>query len=132
MSAELTRQLAAWLAATDIALLELHGPGVDICLLQHDGQIDTLPPGHGCGAARATQPVKAQFVGVFLHGHPLHDTALAAPGKAVIAGQAIGLLQIGALLLPVLAPQDAIVAGYAVTHGVTVGYGTPLVDLIWT
>jgi acetyl-CoA carboxylase biotin carboxyl carrier protein len=132
MSAELTRQLSAWLAATDIALLELRAPGVDICLWQHDGQIDTLPPGHGRSAARATQPIKAQFVGVFLHSHPLHDTALAALGQEVVAGQAIGLLRIGALLLPVLAPRDSIVTGYAVAHGVTVGYGTPLVDLIWT
>jgi acetyl-CoA carboxylase biotin carboxyl carrier protein len=47
----------------------------------------------------------------------------------VRAGQTLGLLQIGALLLPVTAPHDGAVVGTLVPHGAAVGYGTPLLQL---
>jgi acetyl-CoA carboxylase biotin carboxyl carrier protein len=59
----------------------------------------------------------------------MQSAPLAPVGAQVRAGAAIGLLQIGALLLPVSAPQAAIVAGLRVAHGTLVGYGTPLIDL---
>jgi acetyl-CoA carboxylase biotin carboxyl carrier protein len=73
--------------------------------------------------------VRAPSVGLFLATHPLHATPLALPGARVRAGEPIGLMQIGALLLPVDAPQDAIVRAVLATPGTPVGYGTPLFEL---
>jgi acetyl-CoA carboxylase biotin carboxyl carrier protein len=127
-------QLSEWLVATDIAVLELRGPGVHI-RLRHDGaRVDLVED----AAPAAVEPTSAQVpriiaaassVGVFLHNHPLNDAPLARPGSTVHAGQVLGLLQIGTLLLPVNAPKDATVIGALVAHGESVGFGTPLVEL---
>jgi acetyl-CoA carboxylase biotin carboxyl carrier protein len=135
---ERLRELAAWLAPTDIGLLELRGPHMQM-RLHRDGsalgevvQVDArddapsttveMPP-------TDTSAITASSVGVFLHRHPLREAPLARPGADVRAGQTLGLLQIGALLLPVTARQDGIVVDMLVAAGATVGYGTPLVEL---
>lgn len=138
MIAEL-EQLAAWLAGTDIGLLELHTPHGQV-RLRRDGAapenyvLEELQGHAGApvpvsvAAASPTQVV-ASSVGVFLHYHPLRGTPLAPPGAQVQAGQTVGLLQIGALLLPVAAPQAGVVASMLKAHGSLVGYGTALVEL---
>jgi len=134
MQTDQLKQLSAWLAATDIAVLELRGPGEHI-RLRHDGARveaidDEAPVTVDTSGVQAPRLVAAaSSVGVFLHGHPLHDKPLVHPGTHVRAGQALGLLQIGALLLPVSAAKDATVIGALVAHGETVGFGTPLVEL---
>jgi len=129
----LERQLAGWLAATDITWLELRGPGVHL-RLHHDGtQVQAVPAGagfpHASGKTVETMPVRAPSVGVFLHAHPLHEKPLVAPGEAVSAGQVLGLLRIGALLLPVASPGAGTFAGHAVEDSGTVGYGAVLAHL---
>ena len=131
MNADQIQQIAAWLATTDIGWLELRGPG-ETLVLRHDGAAvavvdDAAPP--GAAPPSDTLTVAAPSVGVFLHRHPLREDLLAAPGTAARAGQSLGLLQIGPLLLPVPAPADATVLELLVAHGTTVGYGTPLVAL---
>ena len=127
-------QLSQWLVATDIAVLELRGPGVQI-RLRHDGarveQIEEVAPAavETMSAQVPRLVAAASSVGVFLHSHPLNDAPLARPGASVRAGQALGLLQIGALLLPVTATKDATVIGALVADGEAVGFGTPLVEL---
>lgn len=129
MSTDLTRRLSAWLAATDIGYLELRGPGVHLCL-QNDGhRVVPVPPGTAPQATTATLPVKAASVGVYLHAHPLHDTHLAAAGQPLVAGQAVGLLRIGALLLPVVAPQGGVMRRHLVGHDTAVGYGTVVAEI---
>ena len=136
MSAEATmgtlgRQLAAWLAQTNIGLLELRGPGgIHLCLVNRAGHVEAAAPGHAPRADHAAQPVPAPMVGVVLHAHPQHDAPLAAPGQPVTAGQVIALIQVGALLLPVVAPCDGMVTQRHVPEGATVGWGTPLVDIV--
>lgn len=143
MQADQIQQIARWLVATDIGLLELRGPGHAL-LLRHDGAaVDIVQQDDGATmatgmppaplanthAAPGTVTVTAPSLGVFLHRHPLRAEALAAPGTAVQAGQALGLLQIGSLLLPLVAPSDACVIEALAEHGAVVGYGTPLVTL---
>jgi acetyl-CoA carboxylase biotin carboxyl carrier protein len=143
MQADQIQQIARWLAATDIALLELHGPGHTL-VLRHDGaavelieQEDGAPMDASATSAALADTtaapdlltVTAPSLGVFLHRHPLRAEALAAPGTAVQAGQVLGLLQIGSLLLPVAAPADAFVIEALAEHGAAVGYGTPLFAL---
>jgi acetyl-CoA carboxylase biotin carboxyl carrier protein len=134
MNIDHLQQLSAWLAATDIALLELRGPGGHI-RLRHEGASVELV--EDAAPATADEPpaqaspltVSACSVGVFLHSHPLHTAPLVRPGTHVRAGQPLGLLQIGALLLPVVATQDATLIGSLVADGESVGFGTPLFEL---
>jgi acetyl-CoA carboxylase biotin carboxyl carrier protein len=48
----------------------------------------------------------------------------------VAAGQAIALLQVGALLVPVVAPLGGLILDAAVENGTLVGYGDRLLDLM--
>ena len=116
-------QISAWLAGTDIALLELRGPGVSLTLRQHHGTVAAEPPS-------GLDTVTAASVGVFLHSHPLHEAPLVRIGERVRAGQTLGLLRIGALLLPVPAPRPGIVARVLVAHDAIVGFGTRLFELL--
>jgi acetyl-CoA carboxylase biotin carboxyl carrier protein len=136
---ERLRELATWLASTDICLLDLRGPQMHLRLRRDGGtmgevvQVDTGDDSPTAIASTTPQTdttlVSASSVGVFLHRHPLRDAPLARPGADVGAGQTLALLQIGALLLPVTAPHDGVLAGPLVTHGTAVGYGTPLLQL---
>jgi acetyl-CoA carboxylase biotin carboxyl carrier protein len=137
-AAQRIRQLGDWLAGTDIAVLELSTPGTRLRLDRG------TPPATEARAAAPTtamasmatqttassgKAVKAQSVGVFLDTHPLAAEPLAPVGARVAAGQVLGLLRIGALLLPVTAPADAVVGRVLATPGAAVGYGTALFDL---
>ena len=129
------QQLATSLADAGIGLLELRGPGVLLRLGRDaadvaagvEASVSTPGPSRPTPSSGAT--VSAPAAGVFLHAHPMQSTPLAPVGAPVRAGAPIGLLQIGALMLPVTAPRAAVVAGLLVAHGATVGYGTPLVEL---
>jgi len=123
------QQLSAWLAATDIDLLELRGPGEHLCLRRDGARVEIVPGDALEDGPEQTAVATAASLGVFLHGHPLRGETLASPGTPARAGQVLGLLQIGALLLPVTAPAQGIVQAMLVAQGVTVGYGTPLVEL---
>lgn len=127
-------ELAAWLAGTDIDLLELRTPHGTLRLGRQGDDIVELPGQEETDekdetAEAETVAVKASSVGVFLRSHPLATQPLASIGQHVQAGQLIGLLNIGPLLLPVAAPQAGIVDALHVQGGVAVGYGTALVDL---
>lgn len=144
-AAQRIRQLGDWLAGTDIAVLELSTPDTRLRLDRGTAASPT-PPARAAtptsattataataGTDRAPRPagqlVRAQSVGVFLDTHPLAAAPLAPVGARVAAGQVLGLLRIGALLLPVTAPADAVVARVLATPGAAVGYGTALFDL---
>jgi acetyl-CoA carboxylase biotin carboxyl carrier protein len=121
-------EISTWLAATDIAELELRGPA-GYLLLRRDlgGAVTHIaePP----QADPNSVVVTAQSVGIFLHRHPLRDAPLVRTGARVNAHQPLGLLKIGTLLLPVAAPVPGIVASMQVSHGTAVGFGTELVAL---
>jgi len=124
------RQLVDWLSETDIARLELRGPGESICLQREGGRIVVAQDEPALATEDAPSvAATAASVGVFLHRHPLRDAAIAETGTAVRCGQIVGLLQIGALLLPVTSPCDGVVAAMLLEHGATAGYGERLVEL---
>jgi len=126
-------QISAWFAGTDIALLELRGPGGSLTLRQHHGSITAdLDENASCTAMppAVLDVVTAASVGVFLHRHPLHEAPLVRVGERMQAGRTLGLLRIGALLLPVAAPRSGIVAGVLVAHDTMVGFGARLFELL--
>lgn len=121
------REIAGWMAAADIGFLELRMPGATVRLGRCGEQVvarDERPR-----AAATVDTVTAASVGVFLHAHPLATAPFVRAGSDVQAGQTLGLLRIGALLLPVSAPRAGTVAALRAEDGATVGYGAPLVDL---
>jgi len=129
------RQMAAWLAGTDIGLLELRTPQGTVRLGRNGStvgevvQLNEPARDEGVAPDPASTVVTAPSVGAFLHAHPLHDAPVVRPGERVVAGQDLGLLQIGPLLLPVDAPVAGRVTLVRVEAGRTVGYGTALFDL---
>jgi acetyl-CoA carboxylase biotin carboxyl carrier protein len=129
MTPDEIRRIAEWLAATDIGLLELRGPAGTLTL-RHDGAEVVVAEADDPAPTDETLTVTAPSVGVFLHRHPLRSGDFAPPGSAVAAGQPIGLLQVGPLLLAVMAPAAAQVLELLVPHGTAVGFGTPLAALL--
>jgi acetyl-CoA carboxylase biotin carboxyl carrier protein len=131
-------QIAGWLADTDIELAEISGAGWQVRLLRETGY--QPEPAHESGdeplqANRLTEApsgqviVKATVVGVFLDHHPLRGAPLAPIGAHVRRGDVIGLLRLGIVLAPVMAPVDGVVAGHLVPSGTLAGFGTALVHI---
>ena len=116
-------QISEYLVGTDITLLELRGPQGVIRLVNDAWEHNEKP------APTDEILVASPGTGLFLHRHPLSQTALTAAGKVVEAGQVIGLLQVGVLLIPVTAPSAGQVAGHLVDDGVLVDFGRKLIAL---
>lgn len=116
-------QIAAWLAATDIAELRLTGPGTCLHLRRRGGAVERVE------AALPGVTVHAPSAGIFLHRHPLRADPFVQLGGLVAQGDCLGLLRIGTLLLPVVSPSAGRVAGHWAEDGKRVGYGEPLLEL---
>lgn len=118
--------IAAAMTAAGVARLELAGPDVRLVLGR-----GAAPAAEAAAADQSAGPiaVTAPGVGTFLRSHPLHDRPLADDGETVVAGQAVALLQVGPLLVPVTAPVGGLIVGAAAAEGTLVGYGDRLLDL---
>jgi acetyl-CoA carboxylase biotin carboxyl carrier protein len=130
-------QVASWLSEAGIATYELTGPDYRICLRRSVKARSRrgLSAGSGkdsAGPARSHSDsvVASPGVGVFLRAHPVQEAALVEPNDPVAAGQPLGLLQVGPILLPVLCPRDGVVASIIAPERSLVGYGDPLVALM--
>ena len=127
-------EIAAWLAATDIDELELTGPDGRLHLSRgnHTTATSDQRPhreADAAGPASSADVVVSPSFGTFLHAHPLHEAALVRPGAPVAAEQVVGLLKLGALLVPVRAPRAAIVEAVLAADASLVGFGDPLLAL---
>jgi biotin carboxyl carrier protein len=123
-------ELAALLAAAGLDELELVGPDGRVLLRRGaDGAAAPVSVEDEAAEDAAFEVVASSGVGHFLHAHPLRAQPLVAPDDAVVAGQPLGLLRVGTLLLQATAPRDAVVARVVAADGALVGYGDPLVEL---
>lgn len=119
-------QLSAWLKDADLALLELRGPSTNLRLV-NDGASVRVVEGEESPPVDATSiTVRAPSPGIFLDRHPLHERAIALVAADVRAGESLGFLQVGPLLMAVPAPRAGTVTDVLAAHGAIVGYGTPL------
>ena len=129
----LARQLPEWLASTDIDYLEVRSPEGILCLANQDGLVVAVAPGQTVDTDEAQRSsehmVRADSVGRFQLAHPLRTEPLVTPGDVVSAGQVIGLLRAGPLLLPITAPEAGTVDSFCAADGSTVDYGAPLVAM---
>jgi len=123
------QQLAAWLADTDVALLELRGPQTLLRLVRDGATGDVMQDNAREETRLGTTIVPASTVGIVRHRHPLRDEPLAPIGARVEVGQPLALLQIGQMLIAVPAPRDGVVARLLANDGDAVGYGDPLTEL---
>lgn len=124
-------RLCARLAETNIGLLELKSPTTTLRLVQ-DGAAAAIQSLDAAEATRPRQPalvVRAPGPGIFLDRHPLREDATAPVGAEIVAEAPLGFLQVGPLLMPVLAPLTATATDVLVRPGTVVGYGTPLFNL---
>lgn len=129
------RQLAGWLEASGMTSLEVGRPGESLHLTAGSGR------GRAAGAAASpcgppdsvagpsSDGALAASAGVFLRAHPMRGRPCASAGDSVKQGAVVGLLRIGALITPVLAPVEGTVAEPIAADGAVVGYGTPLVAI---
>jgi acetyl-CoA carboxylase biotin carboxyl carrier protein len=129
-------QISAWLTEAGIDQFELSGPNGRLRLgragREHGAPGDAAAEIDLAEAeihARHSFTVNAPAAGILLHRHPMQETSLAPCGSRIRAGQTVALLKIGALLLPIDAPQDGTVTDLMVQHGVLVGYGTEIIEL---
>ncbi len=122
MSVPMLHELAESLRGTDIAALELRGPG-GLCLIVGNDDADVV-------AKSAILTARAPSPGVLLHAHPLHTVPLCGPGQGVVRGQTVALLRVGHLLLPVTAAQPGTFMRYRAAAGSVVGWGDAVADLL--
>ena len=124
-------QICDWLSATDIELFELRGPATLLRLQRSGAGYEQAPEQDEAPVkpAVAVHIVRSGSVGVLRHAHPLQTAPLVQAGDAVVAGQALAVLQIGAVLLAVPSPRDGVVVRFLAADGSTVGYGEPLLEL---
>lgn len=132
--------LAQRLSPTDIDHLELAGPAITLLLVRgpsgaFDAQVvpTGTPPLHSNlqrpTSAEAGLMLRAGSVGRVCLAHPLREEPMVLAGDPVVAGQALLLLQLGQVLLPVTAPCAGRVRRVVAQAGAAVGYGSPLVEL---
>ncbi|GEO43294.1 hypothetical protein SAE02_74420 [Skermanella aerolata] len=120
-------EIAALLAATDIDCLELTGPAGHL-RLRRGGEPEVTAGGTGDEPLSEDETVAmpSPGFGIFLRVHPLHEMPLVRSGDSVAAGQVLGFLKIGPLLIPVPAPRDGVVSDIVAHDGTLVGFGDTL------
>lgn len=133
------QQLIASLEASGLRSLELHRPGVHVKLTVSSGnaaQIATTDEGFETVASSAIPKedpngvtVSAESAGVFVGTHPMRKDPLVAVGSVVKKDDVLGLLKIGPIYAPIIAPFDGVVAQILVGDGALLGFGAPVMEI---
>lgn len=129
MKIEEIRQLADWLGAAGLSVIELQR-GDEKLLLRRNARVTPSSP-VALKPAGAQQPlaVTASGPGVFFATHPNEATPYVHSGEVISQGQLVGVLRIGALFFPVRTAVAGRVRQMLVSDGKSVGYGQPLIEL---
>lgn len=133
MPIEKLRQLIGWMTQAGLAQVELSSADFHLRLRRSPG---SAPVTAQVTAEPIIQPEQACITalgcGHFHARHPARDTPEVTPGQVIRAGDVIGVLAVGTLLLPVTAQQDGIAGEYLVTDGQLVDYAKPVLALTAT
>lgn len=134
MPIELTdiERLAQFLERSGVDAIEIEEPGQSLKLVIETAGLMTASPALGAEAGPAADHAivaKSDVAGHFLATHPWRDKPFVAPGQRIEAGAIVGLVRIGLLYAPVVAPAAGIVDAVIAQTGATVGYGTPIVRI---
>lgn len=133
MRIEKLRQLIGWMSDAGLARIELKTVDFEVRLQRSAGVPAPLAAAPAeTTMAPASISVTSTGCGHFHARHPARDTPQVSPGQVIRAGDVIGVLAVGDLLLPVSARQDGIAGDYLVADGQLVDYGKPLLALTGT
>jgi acetyl-CoA carboxylase biotin carboxyl carrier protein len=122
-------RLAQILERSGVDAIEIEEPGQSLKLVMDAAaRIAASPTLAAAGSPVGDNSViaKADVAGHFLAAHPWRDEPFVAPGQPIEAGAIVGLVKIGLLYAPVVAPAAGIVDAVIAETGATVGYGTPI------
>ncbi|MBR0688181.1 hypothetical protein JQ594_19795 [Bradyrhizobium manausense] len=125
-------RLARVLAKSGVDTIEIEEPGLTLKLVVDTGAriaASAKPAGTATPAADNSVVAKADVAGHFLAAHPWQDKPFVAPGQRVEAGAIVGLVRIGLLYAPVVAPAAGTIDAVIAETGAMVGYGTPIVRI---
>ena len=122
-------RLALILERSGVSTIEIEEPGQSLKLVMDTAARTAASPTLAAAASPADDHsvvVKADVAGYFLTTHPWRDQPFVAPGQPIEAGAIVGLVKIGLLYAPVVAPAAGTVDAVIAETGATVGYGTPI------
>jgi acetyl-CoA carboxylase biotin carboxyl carrier protein len=126
-------RLAQILAKSGVDTIEIEEPGLTLKLVVDTAVRIAATATPAVSAAPATEHsiiAKADVAGNFLAAHPWQDEPFVAPGQRIEAGAIVGLVKIGLLYAPVVAPAAGTVDAVIADTGAMVGYGTPIVRIL--
>jgi acetyl-CoA carboxylase biotin carboxyl carrier protein len=134
MPIELTdiERLAQILERSGVDAIEIEEQGQSLKLVMDTGTRMAASPALAAAAGPAADHsviAKADVAGHFLAAHPWRDKPFVAPGQRIEAGAIVGLVKIGLLYAPIVAPATGIVDAVIAETGAMVGYGTPIVRI---
>jgi biotin carboxyl carrier protein len=122
-------RLAQILAKSSVDTIEIEEPGLTLKLVVDTGARIAAPATPAAAITDHSVIAKADVAGHFLAAHPWQDQPFVAPGQRIEAGAIVGLVKIGLLYAPVVAPAAGIVDAVMAETGAMVGYGTPVVRI---
>ncbi|SFJ28833.1 acetyl-CoA carboxylase biotin carboxyl carrier protein [Bradyrhizobium sp. cf659] len=125
-------RLAQILERSGVDTIEIEEPGQSLKLVVDTGVRMAAAATLAAAAASATDHsviAKADVAGHFLAAHPWRDKPFVAPGQPIEAGALVGLVKIGLLYAPIVAPAAGTIDAVIAEPGTTVGYGTPVVRI---
>ena len=117
-------RLAGILERSGVSAIEIEEAGQSLRLV-----IDrAASPAHASTAAvdDASVLAKADVAGHFLAAHPWRAKPFVEPGQRIQAGAIVGLVKVGLIYVPIVAPAAGIVDAVIAETGAPVGYGTPI------
>jgi biotin carboxyl carrier protein len=127
------QQIAAWLENAGASAIEIETEDGRHIRIVMDGEV-TLRADNGPRDVASMAPVsvtaaKAPFVGHFLDAHPARGTPAAAEDTIVAAGDVVGFVKVGPLLLPIRAAGAGTLNECPIKAGDLVGYGDTIFSI---
>lgn len=123
------RALTEAMRRAGVDRLEVEGPGQRLRLTLEPSEPASVLPAVPVAAEPSTTLVKAESMGYFRARHPDGLFPPCEAGATVDHAQILGFVQVGLLLLPVLAPHRGRLARILSAADSLVGYGTPLFEV---
>ena len=126
------RQLVTWLSAANLTALHIQRSGFELMIRRGSAKAPLPAPVPVAQVVQVAEPVatvNASGPGHFFSQHPDERKPWVQVGDRVQAGQLLGVLQIGQLMLPVRSDRAGQVSALRAGEGEPVGYGQPLFEL---
>jgi acetyl-CoA carboxylase biotin carboxyl carrier protein len=122
-------RLAHILERSGVDAIEVEKPGQSLKLVMDTAASPALAASVS-PAGNTSVIAKADVAGHFLAAHPWRAKPFVEPGQRMEAGAIVGLIKIGLLYAPVVAPTAGIVDAVIAETGATVGYGSPIARIL--